>query len=131
MKDSTARDRKTVLIIENSPALAFAIGQLLKANGLRVQYAMDGQGGFRMALGCVPDAIILDMDVPRMNGLETLNCLRSDPQTAEIPLVMLIQRADRAPLVIDRVGRGAIDFVPKGDFDATVLLEVLRLLGIL
>ena len=58
MQNSTAREPKTVLIIEHSPALAFAIGQLLKANGLQVQYAMDGQDGFQMALEYVPDAII-------------------------------------------------------------------------
>jgi DNA-binding response OmpR family regulator len=131
MQDSTARELKTALIMENSPALAFAIGQNLKANGLRVQYAMDGQDGFRMALECVPDAIILDMDMPRMNGLETLKCLQAEPQTAEVPVVMLIQHADSAKPVIDSVSRGTVKFAPKDDFDATVLLEVLRLLAIL
>jgi len=120
-----------VLIIEDSPAQAFAIGQYLKANGLQVQYAMDGQDGFRMALESVPDAIMLDLEMPRMNGLETLKCLRTDPQTAEIPVVMLTQHVDRAEPAIDSVSRDAIDFVPKDDLATSVLLEALRRLAIL
>jgi putative two-component system response regulator len=131
MQNSTAREPKTILIIEDSPALAFAIGQLLKANRLRVQYAMDGLDGFRMALAYVPDAIILDLDMPRMDGLETLKCLQADPQTAEIPVVVLTQPADRADLAIDSVNRGAVGSVPKDDNVAAVLLEALRWLVIL
>lgn len=55
MQDNTAREPKTVLILEDSPTCAFAIGQLLKANGLRVKYAMDGLDGFRMALAMPGD----------------------------------------------------------------------------
>ena len=84
-----------------------------------------------MALDYVPDVIILDLEMPRMNGREALKCLQADPQTAEIPVVVLTQHADRAEMVSDGVKRGTVDFVPKDDSAATALLEILRRLAIL
>jgi CheY-like chemotaxis protein len=123
--------QKTVLVVEDSPVQAVAIGQLLSENGLRVLYALDGQDGVRMALANVPDAIVLDLEMPRMNGLDVCRCLKMDPQTVEIPVIMLTDYADRAGLVLAGIDRGAVDFIPKDDFADIVLLETLRQLNIL
>ena len=122
---------KTILIVEDSPVQAASIGELLQEKGLQVLYAPDGQAGLLMAQRYLPDLIILDLEMPRMNGLDACKYLKASPRTANIPVVMLTQHADKAELVLAGIDRGAIDFIPKDSFADAVLLETLRQLGIL
>jgi CheY-like chemotaxis protein len=126
-----AQAQKTVLIVEDSPVQAASIGELLQEKGLQVLYAPDGQAGLLMAQRYLPDLIILDLEMPRMNGLDACKYLKASPRTADIPVVMLTQHADRAGLVITGIDHGAIDFIPKDTFADAVLLETLRQLGVL
>ena len=84
-----AENQKTILIVEDSPVQATAIGHLLLGNGARVLYAPDGRAGVYIAQRYQPDAIILDLEMPRMNGLEACQRLRASPRTADIPVLML------------------------------------------
>ena len=126
-----SRKQKTVLIVEDSPVQAASIGRLVQEHGLRVLYAPDGRDGVDMAERYLPDLVILDLEMPRMNGLEACKRLKENTHTATIPIVMLTQHADRAGLVIEGIGQGAVDFIPKDSFAGAVLLETLRQLDIL
>ena len=121
---------RTVLIVEDSPVQASAIGTLLVQNGVRVLFAPNGQEGVSMARRHLPDAIVLDLEMPMMNGFEVCQCLKGDACTAEIPIVMLTQH-DSLDKVIEGVSLGAIDFIPKDGFAETVLVETLRQLHVL
>ena len=121
---------KTVLIVEDSPAQALALEHLLKEEGLRVLWAPDGQVGVTMAQQHLPDAIVLDVEMPKMGGFEACRCLKEDPQTDNIPIVMLTVRDD-ASAALRGVDLGAVDFIPKDAFSGPVLLETLRQLHIL
>ena len=123
--------QKTVLIVEDSPVQAASIGELLREKGLTVLYAPNGEAGLLMAQRYLPDLILLDLEMPRMNGLDACKYLKASPRTADIPVVMLTQHADKAELVLAGIDRGAIDFIPKDTFADAVLLETLRQLGIL
>jgi CheY-like chemotaxis protein len=125
------KEPRTVLIVEDSPVQAVSIGRLLERKGLRVLYAPDGLVGVDMARRHMPDVIVLDLEMPRMNGLEACRHLKADERTVGIPILMLTQHADRAGLVIEGIERGAIDFIPKDSFADVVLVETLRQLGIL
>ena len=121
---------KTVLIVEDSPAQALALGQLLEQEGLQVVWAPDGRIGLTMAQQHQPDVIVLDIEMPTMNGFEACKCLKEDAQTADIPIVMLTT-LDNAAAAMKGIDLGAIDFIPKDAFSNTVLLETLRQLHIL
>ena len=123
--------QKTILIVEDSPVQATAIGQLLMGNGARVLYAPDGRAGVFMAQRYLPDAIILDLEMPRMNGLEACKRLKANPETADIPVLMLTQYADRVEPATGEGTVGTIDFIPKDDLASTVLVETLRQMHIL
>jgi CheY-like chemotaxis protein len=123
--------QKTILIVEDSPVQATAIGQLLLGNGARVLYAPDGRTGVFMARRYLPDAIILDLEMPGMNGLEACKRLKADPETAHIPVLMLTQYLDRVEPAIGEGKEGTIDFIPKDDLASTVLVETLRQMHIL
>ncbi|MDY7079373.1 MAG: response regulator [Chloroflexota bacterium] len=124
------KTRKTVLIVEDSPAQALALKHLLKEEGLEVLWAADGQVGVTLAQKSMPDVIVLDVEMPKMGGFEACRRLKEDTRTSDIPIVMLTVRDDAAT-AIHGIDLGAIDFIPKDAFSGPVLLETLRQLHIL
>ncbi len=125
-----ASDPKTVLVIEDSPVQILALRELLEQENLRVLCATDGRAGVSMAEQHHPDAIVLDIQMPEMNGLEVCRLLMASPQTATIPIVILTAHNETDIL---RLGLelGAVDFIPKDPFSDQVLLETLRHMNIL
>jgi CheY-like chemotaxis protein len=96
-----------------------------------VLYAGDGLEGVQQALRHSPDIIVLDLEMPRMHGLEACRRLKQDARTADIPVVMLTSHCDELAIVLDGIGSGAIDFIPKDSFADVVLVETLRQLHLL
>jgi CheY-like chemotaxis protein len=123
-------DHRTVLIVEDSPAQALALHRLLEQEGLQVLWAPDGRVGVTMAQQYVPDAIVLDIEMPEMDGFEACRRLKENAQTASIPIVMLTVHTEPASLM-QGIDLGAIDFIPKDAFSDRVLVETLRQLQIL
>ncbi len=121
---------KTILIVEDSPAQALALEHLLRDEGLQVLWATDGQAGLELAQQHLPDAIVLDVEMPRMGGFEACRHLKQDPRTVDIPVVMLTIRDD-ATTALRGIDLGAVDFIPKDVFSGPVLVETLRQLQIL
>lgn len=121
---------KTVLIVEDSPVQALALEHLLLQEGLNVLCAPDGRSGVEMAQEHIPDVIVLDIEMPEMNGFEVCRCLREDAKTVDIPVVMLTAHGE-VSMVMRGIDLGAIDFIPKDAFSEAVLLETLRQLDIL
>jgi two-component system phosphate regulon response regulator PhoB len=121
---------KIVLIIEDSPSQALKLKYRLEIEGLQVFWAHDGHSGVDMALQLLPDAIVLDVEMPEMDGFEACRQIKADDQTSKIPVVMLTVHAE--PEVVGELfTRGAVDFIPKDDFSTEILLETLRQLHIL
>jgi CheY-like chemotaxis protein len=119
-----------ILIVEDSPVQALMLQHLLEQQGLKVFRACDGQSGLTMARQRMPDAILLDVNMPDMDGFEVCRRLQGDADTSHIPIIMLT--AYNSPPTLRRsIFLGAIDFIPKDDFTNAVLLETLRQLHIL
>jgi len=119
-----------ILIVEDSPVQAMALQHLLEQQGFQVFHAQDGPSGLTMARQWMPDAILLDINMPDMDGFEVCHRLQKDAETSHIPIIMLTVQNDlhtlRRSIVL-----GAIDFIPKDAFTNVVLLETLRQLLIL
>lgn len=122
--------QKCVLIIEDSSAQALAKLLLLEDSGLRVLWARNGWEGLEMASRFAPDAIVLDVEMPEIDGFEVCRRLKSDPQTAKIPVIMHTVR-DFAPDMLLSFDMGAVDFIPKDGFSGPVLLATLQELKII
>jgi CheY-like chemotaxis protein len=125
-----AKQHKTVLIVEDSPVQTLVLEHLLGQEGLEVLCAPDGRSGVEMARQHAPDVIILDIEMPEMNGFEVCRCLRENAQMADIPIVMLTAHSE-VSMVMRGIDLGAIDFIPKDAFSEAVLLETLRQLHVL
>lgn len=121
---------KTVLVVEDSPVQATALVQFLKQMGLQVVHAFDGRAGIEMAERVDPDLILLDIEMPEMDGYEACRRLKENPQTAVIPVVMLTIHTGPES---EQHGKeqGAIEYIPKDAFSYRVLEETLRQLHIL
>jgi CheY-like chemotaxis protein len=120
---------KTVLVVEDSPVQAFSLVHMLEKEGLNVLCAPNGLAGISMAREYLPSLIVLDIQMPEMDGLEVCKTLKSDPITTKIPIIFLTSLA-RPELLAEGMQDGAIDFIPKDAFSDFVLLETLRQLSI-
>jgi len=78
---------KKVLIIEDSFDIGESLRQLIEFEGYEAMLATGGIDGFDKALAETPDLILMDVDLPDVNGIELTRDLRANPQTAQIPIL--------------------------------------------
>lgn len=80
---------KTVLVIEDDDNNMELITYILKSNGYQFIKAESGQAGFDLAIEKGPDFIILDIQLPDMNGLEVLKKIRASKSNGDIPIIAM------------------------------------------
>lgn len=122
--------RKTILIVEDSPVQALALLRLLEIQGVKIVCAANGEAGIEMAHQVTPNVILLDVQMPGIDGLEVCRRLRDDSSTHHIPIILLTSHTT-PEIVRDGFLGGAIDFIPKDAFYEKVLLETLLHLEII
>jgi CheY-like chemotaxis protein len=88
-RDAALAGTSTVLVIDDEPAVRELMQRFLGRDGFRVLTAGGGEEGLRLARELSPDAIILDVLMPGMDGWAVLSALKADPELADIPVVML------------------------------------------
>ncbi len=106
---------KAILLIEDSPSQAIHLKLLLQSIGYTVRLASDGRQGWREACTDHPSLILLDMNLPILNGLQVLSRLKRDVKTAGIPVVILSD-AESILQVEQALELGASDYLFKSDF---------------
>jgi PAS domain S-box-containing protein len=88
------KPRRTVLYIEDNPAnLALMEGILANRADIRLLTATDGEAGITLAREALPDAILMDINLPGVSGTDAMNILAGDPATAAIPVLALSANA--------------------------------------
>ena len=101
-----------ILIIDDDIGFRDLLRIHLSAAGYQVQVAEDGVTGGRALLAQTPDLIVTDLNMPFLDGFELLSLLRSDAETASIPVIMLSGRSD-GDTMAKAVELGAADFLIK------------------
>ncbi len=99
-----------VLVVEDQAALARLVERVLGEERFRTQLAFDGPTGLEAALGGAPDAIVLDISLPRLDGLGLCRAVRS--RGLRMPIIMLTAR-DAVPDRVAGLEAGADDYVTK------------------
>lgn len=87
---------KKVLVVDDSETIRQHVTQALTRVGFQVIEASDGAAGLQRALQHEFSLIILDVNMPILNGLEMLERLKDDPKTASVPVLMLTTEAQRS-----------------------------------
>jgi two-component system alkaline phosphatase synthesis response regulator PhoP len=80
---------KKVLFVDDSPSVVQAAYDELDKNGFDVEVAYDGQEALERIKEEIPDIIILDIEMPKMKGDEAAEKIRTNPETASIPIIAL------------------------------------------
>ncbi len=114
----------SVLIIDNSKMMHALIGTRLADMGLSLHSAWSGEQGLQMARELLPDLILLDVDMPGMDGFETCRRLKIHETTEHIPVVFLSGTA-AIDKKIEGLDTGAVDWVVK-PFDPAELKARIR-----
>jgi chemosensory pili system protein ChpA (sensor histidine kinase/response regulator) len=86
-------DQRTfVLVVDDSITVRRVTQRLLERNGMRVLTARDGMDAVAVLQEHTPDIILLDIEMPRMDGYEVASHVRSDPRLREVPIIMITSR---------------------------------------
>jgi len=83
----------SILLVEDSPTVRYIVAKSLTNEGHEVITAGDGEEAVRMAQSNLPNLIILDVILPKLNGFQVCRVLKSSKNTANIPVVMLTAKA--------------------------------------
>jgi CheY-like chemotaxis protein len=116
-----------VLVVDDSAPVRDLVVVNLELEGFEVRTAVDGLEGVEAALDWRPDLITLDVVMPRLDGFGALERLRSDPRTADIPVVILTGRAQGADR--DRGQALGADAYLSKPFEPAELVGVVTDLG--
>ena len=113
--------RKTILICDDEPALRELVRASLD-DGYRFAEASDGHVALELAHELEPDAVILDLMLPRLGGLEVLARLQADTRLARVPVLVITAWNETRE---DVLAAGAAEFVTK-PFDPDLLRDVVE-----
>jgi CheY-like chemotaxis protein len=116
---------KKILFIEDESALQKTFGDLLGARGYHIVSALDGEIGLALAQKEKPDLILLDIVLPKINGLEVLSQLKENPETKTIPVILLTNLEG-----MNNIGKalelGATTYLVKAQYSLNEVVEKIE-----
>lgn len=101
-----------ILVVEDEPDILELLEYNLRRDGFTVVTARDGEAGFATARKEAPQLILLDLMLPKLNGLELCRKLKHDELTRATPIVMLTARGEESDVILG-LGLGADDYITK------------------
>ncbi|MDR1965363.1 MAG: response regulator transcription factor, partial [Synergistaceae bacterium] len=101
-----------ILIVEDEESIARLVAEALKRKGYRCDISSDGDGALNSAAELIPDLIVLDVMLPRLDGFEVTRRLKDDRATRDIPIIMLTARREEEDAIAG-FAAGASDYVRK------------------
>jgi CheY-like chemotaxis protein len=123
-----SKEEGTILIVEDDEDSRFVYRLLFEDEGYSVALARSGDEGLRMAREGHPDAVLMDVSIPGIDGWTATERLKGDPETADIPVIVLTAHA--CPEDRKRASEVGCDvFLTKPCEPRDVMNEVRRLLG--
>jgi two-component system phosphate regulon response regulator PhoB len=116
---------KLILIVEDEPPLSDVLKDHFENEGFRIIVAKDGEEGLMLALSKKPDMILLDINLPKLNGLDMLKQLRTYEVGKSIPAIALTNLNDTKE-VNEALASGVSDFLVKADWSIADVVDSVR-----
>ncbi len=113
---------RTVLVVDDVPDARDVVARLLKLSGIQAVTAEDGYEALSAVQTQTPDLVLLDLTMPRMDGVSVLKALRADPRWKDLP-VSLFTAVSEGKLVEEAGKLGVQDFILKGGVGGAELLD--------
>lgn len=122
-------DEPMLLVVDDEPEINKLVARIFEKRGYRVTTALDGAEALAAVKRDRPDLIMLDLNLPKIDGWEVCRQLKSDPATKSIPIIMLTAAHANVDDAQIGLGLGADEYVAKPFVKAVLLHNVERLLG--
>lgn len=113
-----------ILIVDDTPDMVTLMAKAVRMEGYETIVASNGQEALELASTEQPDALLLDIMMPNMSGIEVLHRLKENPDICEIPVILVSAKSEDSDM-IEGLGAGAHDYVTK-PFKSTILAARLR-----
>jgi CheY-like chemotaxis protein len=118
----------SILYIEDNPANVLLMEQIARRLSIRFVTAHNAEMGITLAVSQQPDLVVMDINLPQMNGYEALRCLRENPVTAAIPVIAL--SANAMPRDVARgLEAGFLRYHTKPIDIETMMTSIRQILG--
>jgi len=114
-----------ILITEDDPLMSRMYQKIFTFEGYQVEMAADGQEGLDKARELKPTMILLDVMMPKLNGLQVLEKLKADPETKAIPVVMLTNLAGQQDAEA-ALAKGAIKYIVKSEYEPKQVADMVK-----
>lgn len=119
------KDTKKILIIEDEKPLLDALTDKFTREGFSTFGASDGEEGLVVAQRIKPDLILLDIVMPKMDGMTMLKLMRQEPWGKDIPVILLTNLSDFTNIA-SAMENQAFDFLVKSDWRVDAVVEKVR-----
>lgn len=116
---------KKILFIEDESALQKTFRDILKQEGYQLLSALDGEEGLKMVKSQKPDLVLLDLILPKLHGFEVLKKIKQDPETKDIPIIILTNLEDAADIQ-KALDLGATTYLVKASYTLDEVVSKIK-----
>ncbi|MCU0653290.1 MAG: response regulator [Candidatus Pacebacteria bacterium] len=117
-------EKKRILIVDDEAVLVDLMRTKLTQHGFDIVVAHDGEEGLQKALEARPDLILMDIVMPRMDGITVVKKLRQDPWGKTVPVIILTN-LNTAETVENSIASGVYDYLVKIDYTLDDLVGII------
>ena len=114
-----------ILIVEDDPLMRRLYQKIFTFEKYEVESAEDGEEGLDKARKSKPTLILLDIMMPKMNGLQVLEKLKADPDLKKIPVVMLTNLAGQKDAET-ALAKGAVKYIVKSEYEPKQVADMVK-----
>ncbi len=114
-----------VLIVEDDPLMSRMYQKIFTFEGYEVELASDGEEGLDKVRSTKPTIILLDVMMPKMNGMQVLEKLKLDPELKAIPVIMLTNLAGQQDAE-NAIAKGAVKYIIKSEHEPKEVANMVK-----
>lgn len=126
-KPSFKKKMPLVLVVDDQNVMLKIITTILKPKGFDVEVATNGAEALNKLKNCQPELVLLDIDMPVMDGIQTLKAIKEINELSQVPIIMLTSNTDKESFIECRE-LGAIDYIVKPTNAETLLKKILAVI---
>lgn len=120
------QNKKNILLVDDDPLVVRMYQNKLTKDGYMVNTASNGEEALIQVMKEKPDLILLDIMMPKMNGVETLKRLKAEEKTEMIPVIILTNLGDNPDDIEAAKNLGALDYLVKANITLKQLSERVK-----
>lgn len=119
------KNKIKILVIDDEPIIQEILAGELQKEGFSIISSLDGESGLKKAFKEKPDLILLDIIMPKMDGISVLKKLKENRETGRIPIIILTNLREGEAVAISQKS-GVLDYLVKADYTLSELVAKIK-----